>query len=227
MKRGLIIIALIPGILGCKKHSPEVVPVPGVVTLSLPAQNSACTTGTNITNTQSTITFTWIASANTDKYEVDVKNLSTNVVTPYPATQPQLAIPLALNTPFSWFVVSKSNRTAATSKSDIWKFYNAGPGTLTFAPFPADLTSPTFGEQVPAGTITLKWQGGAVTIGSSLTYDVYFGTNSNPPLQSQALTTNSLGGISVISGNTYYWKVVTKDTFNNITESQVSQFEVQ
>src|SRR5438067_756947 len=113
--------------IGCGKSSNNPlpsIPSPDKATLSLPAQNAACTTGTVISGTQSAITFTWSTAANTDSYLIGIKNLLTQAIHYKKATATQLTDTLLRNTPYSWFVVSKSKAVADTTKSDVWKFYN-------------------------------------------------------------------------------------------------------
>jgi len=222
--RSFLLLVLI--FAGCTKKS-TVGPDPGKASLSFPAQNSACTTGTVLTNTQSSIVFTWAASENTDSYELDIKNLLTNTVTTQTAGINQLAVTLLRNTPYSWFVISKSSNTGVTTKSDVWKFYNAGLGTVSHPPFPADVVSPSLGQNVTAtsGTVTLTWLGSSVD-NNIVGYDVYFGTSSTPPLTQSNVTSMLLNGVAVTSGTTYYWKIVTKDALGNTSDSNIFQFKV-
>ncbi len=230
MKRYILIIAGVVLLAACGKKPipvPAGIPAPDKVVLTFPAQNAACTTGNIISASQSSITFTWNASANTDSYVVWVKNLLNQTVSNQNTTTPSLTITLQRNTPYSWFVVSKSTATPDTTKSDVWKFYNAGPGTLTYAPFPADITSPTLNQTVTAtaGTINLVWKGSSID--NDITgYDVYFGTAATPPLFKSNVTDMFLNNVAVTSGTTYYWKIVTKDLIGNTSDSGVFQFKV-
>jgi hypothetical protein len=210
----------------CKKGGGSA-PDPGKAALSFPAQNSACTTGIILNNTQSSVAFTWAASDNTDSYEINIKNLLTNVVTTQTVSINQVAVTLLRNTPYSWYVVSKSGSSGTTTKSDIWKFYNAGLGTVSHPPFPADVVSPAFGSNITAsaGTINLSWLGSDVD-NDIAGYDVYFGTSTTPPLSQSNITNMFLNGITVTSGTTYYWKVVTKDALGNTADSGLFQFKV-
>jgi photosystem II stability/assembly factor-like uncharacterized protein len=47
----------------------------------------------------------------------------------------------------------------------------------------------------------------------TLTYDVYFGTAANPPLDASGLTQASLQKSNLDTSTTYYWRVVAKDTY--------------
>jgi hypothetical protein len=233
MKRELITIALISIIMGCGKggsNNPKPNPpaVPDKALLTAPAQNQVCTTGTVISDSLSSITFTWAASGNTDSYELDLKNLLTGVTATQTSGLPQLTITLQRNTPFSWYIVSKSTKTTTTAQSDTWKFYNAGKGTISYAPFPADLTSPAFGQNVTAtgGIVNLTWKGSAVVTGTIAGYDIYFGTTSSPAILKSGVTDNFLNNVAVSSKTIYYWKVITKDVLGNTSDSGLYQFSV-
>lgn len=229
MKKYLAIIftALTTFIIGScgKKNSPT--PNPSAAVLTFPAQNSACTTGTIISATQSTITFTWNSAANADSYEIDIKNLLTGTLTTQTSTTNLLAVDLLRNTPYSWYVVSKSSKVSATSQSDTWKFYNAGPGTVSHPPFPADVLKPTFGQNVTAsaGTINLSWTGSDPD-SDLVNYDVYFGISATPPILKSGVTDMFLNAVSVTSGTTYYWKIISWDGQGNNSDSGVYQFKV-
>jgi hypothetical protein len=231
MKRELIIITLALVVMGCggtKNNNPAPILPPTQAVLNAPAQNQVCTTGTVISDSLSSITFTWAASANADSYELDLKNLLTGVTTTQTSSLPQLTVTLQRNTPFSWFIVSKSTKTTTTAESDIWKFYNAGKGIVSYAPFPAQLTSPTFGQNVTAsgGTVNLTWKGSVVATGTIAGYDVYFGTTSTPAVLKSGVTDSFLNNVAVSLKTTYYWKVITKDVLGNTSDSGLYQFSV-
>jgi hypothetical protein len=218
MKKGLLIISAVLILMGCGGKSnnptptPVVPPAPTQTTLSAPAQNEVCTTGTIISPTQSSISFSWSASANTDSYDLTLKNLLTSITTTQNTTANQLTLTLLRNTPYSWYIVSKSSATSATAQSDTWKFYNSGPGIVTYAPFPADITSPTFGQAVATtGTVNLAWVGSVVAPDVIANYDVYFGTTSTPAITASAITNSFLNNVTVAANTTYYWHVVTRD----------------
>jgi hypothetical protein len=240
MKRLFVIFSGMILLLGCGKggsdNNPNLggsggnnpPPAPTQATLSVPAQNSACITGTVISSTESSVSFSWDASTNTDSYELDIKNLLNNSVTTQTTSQTQLTVTLLSGTPYSWYVVSKSSKTTTTAQSDTWKFYNAGPNLFTYAPFPADITSPIYGQQITntSGTVTLKWQGGVVGKDVIAAFDIYFDINSSPGLYKSNITDTTLT-VSVKSGTTYFWKVITKNVEGNSSDSGVYQFSVK
>jgi len=192
--------------------------------LTTPVQNGICVTGTVISDTQSSVTFAWNASENTDNYDVFIKNLLTSVTTTQNTTQTQLTATLSRSTPYSWYVVSKSAKISSTAQSDTWKFYNSGPGVVTYAPFPADITAPTSGQIVTTSTVNLTWTGSAVDNSTIASYDVYFGTASNPPLLQSGVTDSFINNITLTAKTTYYWKVMTKDKNNDTSDSGIYQF---
>ena len=228
-KAGLFIISLLT--LGCGKgHTPAPAVAakdPAKASLLLPAANQACTTGTVISDTQSTIEFSWDKADNADGYELHIKDLVQGTITTQTTTSTDVNVALSRNTPYLWYVVSKSSSSSKTAQSDTWKFYNAGAGIVHYAPFSATLLTPGFAQSVAAtnGTVKLTWQGSAVE-NNITAYDIYFDTRNDPALVKSAVPTSSYDA-TVKSGTTYYWKIVTKDTNGNSTTSDVFQFSVQ
>jgi hypothetical protein len=230
MKRDFLTLVLLLTLCACGgKKNNETTPSspPAAVQLSTPAQNTVCLTGDVVSAALSTVTFKWNSSANTNSYDVVIEDLVTSATTTNNTTETQLTLSLKRGTPFSWHVVSKSNSTSATAKSDTWKFYNSGPGVITYAPFPAEIISPAYNATITSnsGTINLTWKGSSPE-NVSLTYDVYLGTTSTPVLLKKDLTAMSLNNVAVKTGTTYYWKVITKDTAGNQSESAVYTFKV-
>ncbi|MBS1531117.1 MAG: hypothetical protein JSU01_12480 [Bacteroidetes bacterium] len=211
---------------GGGKHN-QVQPAPGQATLLTPAQNAVCITGTAVSSTQSSVQFSWNAGSNATSYDLVLKNLLTSASTTQTTTSTSLLVNLDQDTPYSWYIVSKS--AGGTATSDTWKFYNSGPGVVTYPPYPAEITAPTFGQSVTAGagTVNLTWVGSSVTQGTIVNYDVYFGSSTTPPLMQSKVTTSYLNGVAVTSGATYYWKVITRDNAGNTSDSGVYWFSVK
>ena len=203
-------------------------PAPSQATLVLPAQSSVCTTGSVVSDSTSIITFSWDASANTTSYQLNIENLLTNAAVTQTSSQTQVTVTLSRNTPYSWYIISSSTKTATTAQSSTWKFYNAGAGVVSYAPFPADIVSPTFGQTVTptGGVVALTWTGSDVLANSIANYDVYFGTSKTPALLKSQITTTTINNVSVTANTTYYWEVVTRDDLGNTSNSGVYQFTV-
>lgn len=198
---------------------------PTSATLVFPNSNSECTEGTNPSETESTIEFVWNDAMYADSYNLQVKNLNTGNSSSYISSKTTYSVKLKKGTPYSWTVISRSNKSSKRASSETWKFYNAGGGEASFAPFPAELVSPTLGSYIDGGEISLDWTGSDIDNDID-SYDVYFGENSVPELFQTAVEESVLNNISVESGKKYYWKVATKDELGNISISDVFFFTV-
>jgi hypothetical protein len=227
IKYNTMILLLAVLITSCGgKHNDPVVNNPTASLLIFPDKDAACIVGTNVSATQSTVSFKWQSAATADSYDITIKDLvSGNTVTKSSAGA-QLDVALALNTPYSWFVTSKVNGNNNTVKSDTWRFYNSGPGVSTYAPFPAEIVSPTIEQKINAvsGNVTLSWSGKDID-NDIVDYDVYLGTSVIPALLKANVNDSKLA-VPVTSKKTYYWKIITRDSKNNTSDSGVFQFSV-
>lgn len=212
---------------GGNDDGPEPVPDPKAATLTFPNNNETCNEGSVDSNdpTKSNVTFQWNASQDTDSYEVNLKNLSNNSTTKTNANTNEITITILRGTPYEWFVVSKASGTNKTASSSTWKFYNQGVGVENYAPFPAEVISPKRGETIASTTtVSLKWNGSDVDDDIS-DYEIFIGTDENSS-SSIGTTSNTTMDASVSSGSTYYWKVVTKDSQDNTSDSEIFEFKV-
>jgi hypothetical protein len=235
MRRCIFFILLILIISGCiKKKSATssttttTVAVPGKPTLTTPANNSICISGTTVSLTESQVLFTWSSTVNTNSFDLVLKNLLTNTSTTTNTTDTKATVTLTRNTPYSWYVSAKQNSSTTTTQSDTWKFYNSGAGTISYAPFPAEIVAPTYGQMIAAvnNKVDLSWKGSSVD--NNITgYNVCFGTGTNPPIIKTGVTDTFLSGVVVTTNTTYYWRVITVDSNGNYTDSGLYQFNVQ
>ncbi len=199
---------------------------PSAATLTFPENNQECNQGTSINSTQSSVTFTWQAATNATSYDVVLKNLDSDVTVTLGADTNQKEIILDKATPYSWYVVSKATGTTETATSDTWKFYNAGDGITSYAPFPATLVAPTMGANLTGVTsVTLEWTGSDVD-DDIAHYDVYFDTVSPPTAQISDDQTATTANATVAAGNVYYWRVITTDAEGNNSQSEIFEFRV-
>ena len=211
---------------GGEDPQPREVPPPQAATLIFPENNTTCFEGEVLSPTQSRLTFRWNESENTDSYQLFVRNLSTNIeLTQNPSTN-EATLTLPRGTPFQWYVVSKSASINQTATSATWRFYNEGPGIANYAPFPAEAVFPERGAYISApGPLTLEWDGADADDDIS-EYEVFFGTA--PEANTSVGTTASMFlDVTVSAGQTYYWKVLTRDTAGNSSESEIFEFRVQ
>jgi hypothetical protein len=101
---------------------------------------------------------------------------------------------------------------------------------LTVSPLPNKLPDEPSNPSPPDGaagvsiSVDLSWTGGGPDVGDTVTYAVYFGPNSSPPLVSsdQSDTTYSPGTLS--SNTKYYWKVIAADNRGAETAGPVWTF---
>ena len=197
-----------------------VVNPPGKSTLTAPANNKTCETGTSISATQSQVTFTWTASSDTNTYDLKITNLNTSVVINRTAlTSTSTKVTLDKGVPYSWNITSKSTASTTTTASDTWKFYLLGPGIVNYAPFPADLKTPASGSTVTRdgdGKVTFTWDGSDPD-GDSLNYTLYVDATDGkqtPPTAQTDLTVKTLA-VALDAATTYYWRVKTSDGTNS------------
>ena len=200
---------------------------PGVVKLIFPFENSDCNVGTDSTDTESDVIFEWAKAENTDEYELNIVNLSVVDTTSYTTSELQISVRLNRATPYSWYIISKLNSVGTETKSDTWRFYNAGIGVTSFAPFPANIISPEMSETISNTTnVTLSWEGNDVD-NDIIAYDIYFGTVNPPEIIETDFKENSLNNVSISANTVYYWKIITKDSQGNSSDSGIYQFKTQ
>ncbi|MCE2613053.1 hypothetical protein LVD13_08730 [Flavobacteriaceae bacterium D16] len=205
---------------------PDPIPVPSAATLIFPEDNSECTEGDIVNDSQSQVVFQWNESQNTDSYEVNLKDLSTDNFATTVSNTNSVRITLKRGNPYEWFVVSRANGTNETATSETWKFYNEGPGIENYAPFPAEAVSPERGASLSGITsVDLSWTGSDVD-DDIVGYEVFLDTNTDPITSVGTSTEMNLAGVAVSAGNVYYWKVLTRDSQGNRSTSEVFQFRV-
>jgi hypothetical protein len=226
MRKILALIFLNCFFISCGGGKDTPAPEPEAATLSSPSNNEACTTGTVLSDTDSKISFNWVAGANANSYLLTVTNLLTQVQQSQATTTTSAELTLKRNTPYSWFVTSKSSKNPTTVNSSTWKFYNAGLASSSYPPYPAEIVSPTLGQVVTptAGKITLQWRGSDAD-NDITNYDIYLGTTTTPILIKSQHTTTSLTDVAVNPNTNYYWKVITRDAKGNTSESGLLEFK--
>ena len=224
----LFVLVLSCGGSGNEPITPEI-KAPDVVSLNLPSNNTICEDGINVATSTSDVVFTWAVANNTDSYELAITNLVTNLVTTKTVAHPTITttVNLTRGQPYKWQITSKSTKTTKTGVSSSNKFYLAGAGITSYAPFPATITAPTFGASVTpvSNKITLTWTGSDPD-SSILTYEVYIDTDEakvrsyTTPISS---STNSYSA-TVENNKTYFWCVKTSDG-RNISYSLIHNFK--
>ncbi|MDP2413456.1 hypothetical protein [Daejeonella sp.] len=210
--------------IGCRKD-PE--PLPAKAILLLPKNNEICADGVIISASRTKILFKWEASKNSDSYVLSIKNLDNGQISTHSTDKTQLELELDRNLAYSWFISSKNSQINKEISSDLWKFYNPAPAQTSFSPFPAELTAPRYGEVIPlsTATVTLRWSA-TDPDGDIDSYDVYLGNTNVPVLYRSGLKTAVLADLVLDRNKTYYWKIITRDTKGNRSNSDVYQFKL-
>ncbi|MCR9226753.1 MAG: hypothetical protein NXH90_04935 [Flavobacteriaceae bacterium] len=227
MIRNIIWLSILILLVGCGGDDGPP-PAPQGVQLVFPEENSECTTGTDINQNATQITFRWMPSNNTDSYTLTVVNLDTNVPQNISTASTSASLSISRGTPYAWSVTSRNSNTDQVASSPTWLFYNAGSQTA-YAPFPAQLVHPLSGATIQkdiANEVLLEWSGADVDADID-TFEVFF-SEANPPTTSVGIanaTTMELP-VGVESGTVYYWRVVTTDLEGNTSISSVFDFKV-
>ena len=204
---------------------PVVVPDPLAATLVFPEDDTECNEGTAINDEESTVTFQWNESQNTDSYSVTITNLNTGNSFNTVANTNEASITILRGTPYEWLVTSRANGTNETAQSATFRFYNEGPGVENYAPFPAEAINPTRGITLPSSTtsVTLEWSASDIDE-DIIVYEVFFGPQDS--IASQGATTDTTMELSVQSGNIYEWSIIVKDSQDNTSTSETFLFQV-
>jgi len=123
-------------------------------------------------------------------------------------------------TNYYWNIVAKDNHGASVT-GPIWNFttiyVNLPPNTPN-TPKPSN-------QSTRIGIYAdLSWIGGDPNSNDTVTYDIYFGTNSSPPLEKSNDTNTSYEPGILNYTTTYYWKIIAKDNHGNISAGPIWSF---
>lgn len=200
-------------------------PAPGVVTLLSPTDNSICLKGSLISSDTASVAFVWSSATYADSYQLKIENLNTHELFVYKTSELSYTVNLSSGTPFAWYVVSVNSASETTSSK--WKFFLAGSGSISYAPFPATLLSPASGITINSNgansaQVTFQWSGSDVD-NDIASYSVYL-DNTNATTQVVNSQTETTITKTLQSGKTYYWKVLTTDKAGNTSFSEIYSF---
>jgi len=127
--------------------------------------------------------------------------------------------PLHSSTLYAWLVIAMDEHMD-TTWSPAWTFTTTGPANN--APNAPSNPSPANGATNQSTSVQLSWSCSDPD-DDDLTYDIYFGTSSTPPLvqSNQSATTYNPGTLQI--NTTYYWKIIADDGTDQ-TEGSVWSF---
>jgi uncharacterized repeat protein (TIGR01451 family) len=121
------------------------------------------------------------------------------------------------------------------SNSDANYFYYPEPPAVNTAPYTPYDPDPVDGAvDVPLGNENVFWYGGDPDVGDSVTYDVYFSTDTLPTYRTTigpyAYDLNPFAvdfGVPMTADTTYYWQIVAEDSHGAITEGPIWSFTTE
>lgn len=228
MKKIFFILGLVFIGVACNSKDDNPRPTkPEIAKLLFPEKDQTCTQGIIINKNTSAITFEWEPNEGADSFTLTVRNLLSDRIESYTSTETFKEVTLSRNTPYSWFVISINTKSGDSTTSNLWKFYNAGEGVVTYPPFPAELLTPKSGSTTYSTTnIELTWNGTDVDNDIS-EYELILDTINPPTTKWVGGLTNETYTLAPLAPKVYYWYVNTLDKAGNSTPSSVGQFRIQ
>lgn len=192
------------------------------IALIFPEDDSECTEGIIVSATQSELIFEWSDDNNNSPYIVHLTNLLSSQTDLIESNDTNVPITLDRGVAYSWYVTGKIN-----TSSEIWNFYNEGPGLESSIPYPATAISPVSGASISqtSTTVNLIWKSEDPD-NDIVSYDLYFGEAKDPQLYGRNIPETRFNDIPVEAGKIYYWKIITKDSIGNESTSEVFTFSV-
>ncbi len=127
---------------------------------------------------------------------------------------------LDYETDYYWKIVSRDSE-GETREGPVWSFRTESENKPPFVP---SNPAPENGAMDTFFDITLSWADGDPNPGDTVTYDVYFGTETNPPLLETDWATTSYAPATLQQGKAYYWKIVSRDSQGLTSEGPVWSF---
>lgn len=202
-----------------------------------PAENKAPTTPSTIypANNElcidNAVEFKWNASTDPENdaisYTVEVsENSSFSPISQTKTTSATSSnISLEKGVAFYWRVKAKDAKNATSGNSSANQFYTEGDGVSNYLPFAPTLVAPTLDATVTENTTILEWTAADADTEDTLTFDVYFGTETTPTTVVSANQTETTYSAALASSKSYYWKVVVKDGKGGETIGQIWNFK--
>ncbi len=222
MKKNIIYIGLASVFLfiGCSKKTNQ---APTTVDLVYPTQNLLCIS--------QQVDFQWSASTDAENEDITYNIIVakdrdlTDVSQDRTTSATNILLSLSIETAYYWRVTAIDAQGNESDASPVYAFYTKGNGVVNSVPFTAELVAPTSAASVAAGSLDLSWMGSDADTADTLTYDVYFGEDMNPPL-AQSNLSSATYNVTVASGKTYYWKINTIDSNGAKSIGQTWMFAV-
>jgi len=128
---------------------------------------------------------------------------------------------LSYNTKYYWKIIATDNHGASTS-GHLWDFTTGSspnnPPNMPSNPSPSNHATD---QSIHAD---LSWTGGDPDAGDTVTYDIYFGTSTSPPLVSNDQSGASYDPCALSYDTKYYWKIIATDNHGASTSGHLWDF---
>ena len=138
-------------------------------------------------------------------------------------TQSEVTIELERGIAYYWTVETMDSEGTTSGQSPVLAFFTMGFGEENSVPFTAALVGPADQGNIASGNVTLSWMGGDADVDDTLSYDVFFGTDPNPPMVSQDESAETFD-VMTDPATTYYWSINTTDGSGSRSIGRVWQF---
>jgi hypothetical protein len=129
---------------------------------------------------------------------------------------------LDFETEYFWQIIARDPRGLTTS-GPIWSFTTEEnlPPNVPSNPDPADGATDVSIEKI------LSWDGGDPNSGDVVTYDVYFGIDSSPPLVDEDIEETEYDPGTMELATTYYWQIVSEDSQGLTADGDIWSFTTE
>ncbi|WP_158293189.1 hypothetical protein KFZ70_12585 [Tamlana fucoidanivorans] len=203
--------------------NPEKNTAPGVPELIAPANNLNCTDNildfewkSSVDKQGDNISY-YIQIATNDTFSENIQSLTTLKTT--------TSFEVLKGVVYYWRVRAVDSKKKASEFSLIRRFNTEGDGLSNHLPYLPSLVAPKLNQKVLEGSVMLQWLAEDKD-NDVLVYDVYFGTTRTPDLIAENINKSSYE-VALDLGNTYYWKVVVRDSFGGETLGQLWSFQTE
>ncbi|HDO19872.1 MAG TPA: peptidase S8, partial [Thermoplasmatales archaeon] len=128
------------------------------------------------------------------------------------------------HTTYYWKVVARDAK-GSESEGTIWHFTTTSFINVTenTPPYPPDNPYPEDGAVNVSVDTVLSWSGGDPD-GDMVTYAIYLGKTTSPPLVASNLSTTHYNPPVLDYNTTYYWRVIARDSYGLTTEGELWAF---
>lgn len=123
---------------------------------------------------------------------------------------------LSFATKYHWKIVARDNHGGETSKNRTFTTQSHPPQFTSF--------SPVNGATDVNPQAVLAWVASDPDLGDTLTYDIYFGLSSDPPLVATNLTSPFYLPETLPVFTKYYWKIIARDSSGVETTGPILSF---